>query len=389
MKLTAFKYNQNDQIFYSTIIKFEDLNKITKASVLTTDNPYGYQRSLNEKHYKAIASQIIKKSNELISPTSIIIGAYKNVFKEKVQITQISDSYDDLFDLNINEDYALFRTIDGQHRLKGLEMANISDGSLNNYKLNVIIMLIEDSQKYREVKVFNDINSKAKRIKLDLTILAKFNYDILEKNICDINLCNHITVNTIFKINEKKNSVWFNAIKVEVNEKNALGIIGFKSFYESLSKIVKEVLKSNKYEKFINNDNKLIKEDFLKKIDEISQDISSNYFNKFWTIIENKWPSCFKQQETEDSIHSTTEIYYSDDYYIQKVMGTKSINKIILECLTKNNCNLEKSITMFKEIIEASSLQNNHWKVKGIFSGLNSESGFKEITRYIKGEVTL
>lgn len=367
----ALKYFQENQEYFITVMPFSVVNNISYA-LIYGENDYGYQRALNQSHYKKICRSAMK-TDELISPTSIVLGVNKSEFINNIELER-----ENIFNLKINENDKIFRIIDGQHRLKGLEIAACNKEELYNYNLSVIIMVIDDKKRRTEVKVFNDINSKAKPLKMDLTILALYKYDILEK-VKDIDIKEHVAVKIAYVLNEgySTNSIWKNAIKLDVNNYNSIGIIGFKTFYESIHPIC-DMLINN--EKEIINKNSF--DEIFSYVDNKAKEIANGLLGPCWEVIYYKWNECFRKP-VEITNYEEIETFFDTDYYLQKTMGTKAINWLIYDYLKENNGNVENAIIQFKERIQKSMLSNNDWKVGGRFLGLSSESGFKKIKELI------
>jgi len=364
-KYNALKYLQGDQEYFITVMPFSVINNISYA-LIYGNNDYGYQRALNPTHFKKIYKSIIKL-NELISPTAIVLGVNRSEF------INIENKQDNIFRLNIDESNKIFRIIDGQHRLKGLELAAIDRGELLDYNLSVIIMVIEDDKRRTEVRVFNDINSKAKPLKMDLTILALYKYDILEK-VLEFDIKEHVAIKVAHILNEGKyeKPIWKNAIKLDVNNSNSIGSIGFKTFYESIQAICAKLVKE---EELINNDSL---DEIFEFVDYNAKKIANELLNPCWEIIYYKWEKCFKNA-IEISNYEDIETFFNKDYYLQKTMGAKALNGLIFDCL-KDHCeDISNAIMQFKKRIEKSMLINDDWKVGGKLAGLSSEAGFRKI----------
>lgn len=371
-KFNALRYFQNDQEYFITVLPFSIINKITTTLVYSEEEPYGYQRGLNPSHYKKIVRSI-NKSNELISPTSIVLGINRSEFKEEERECINENIYSLLID--IDQGKCPYRIIDGQHRLKGLELAAKENTDLLNYELSVIIMIIDDNNRRREVQVFNNINSKAKPLKMDLTILALYKYDLLEM-VKEFDVIEHIAIRVAHILNADAKSVWKNAIKLDVNNSNSFGIIGFKTFFESIKSICERLVKEN-----LDFEN-LSFEDKLLFVNQSAEMISKELLIPCWNIIFEKWSDCFEEFLAFSNFEEISTLY-NKKYYIQKTMGAKSINGLIGQFLIETNENISDTMGLFIKRIDSSDLTSESWKVGGIFSGLSSEAGFKKIRELI------
>lgn len=373
-KFNALRYFQGDQEYFITVLPFDILKKITTTLVYGVDEPYGYQRKLNPSHFKKISRSIINKSNELVSPTSIVLGINRSDFDCLLK-ENIDDNIYNLF-IHIPEEgeERPYRIIDGQHRLKGLELASEKDGDLLNYELSVILMIVEDGKRRREVKVFNNINSKAKPLKMDLTILALYKYDLLEM-VEEFDVKEHIAIKVAHILNESSDSVWKNAIKLDINNSNSIGIIGFKTFFESITPICEQLVQKEPGFETLDFEGKLL---YVNKQAEI---ISRDLLIPCWNMVYKKWDDCFETIIGYSNLEEVSTFYHKD-YYLQKTMGAKSINGIIGKLLIEEG-NLESTLQSFSRRIGSSNLTSKSWKVGGEFSGLSSEAGFRKIRELI------
>lgn len=244
--------------------------------------------------------------------------------------------------------------------------------------LNVIIMIIDDDNRSKEVQIFSDINAKAKNLKSDLTILAQYRYDLLERKF-SINYLEHIAVTAAHYINEDqaKKNVWRNGIKLDVNTPRALGIVGFKSFYETLKPIVEKITIDITDSKF----KELGYSEQLSFIDRMSKVLSFEIIIPAWEFVYNKWSKCFKSAYVYyNGMEYITN--FDNKYYIQKTMGTKAINGLLSEFITKNK-DISTGMSEFENRIKVSSLSYRDWTVGGTFAGLSSLSGVNKIASKI------
>ncbi|MFG3613181.1 DNA sulfur modification protein DndB [Rummeliibacillus stabekisii] len=397
MNKKAFKFTQSDQIFYSTIFKFDEIYDNSYVSVYSRENRLGYQRSLNERHLKKIVLSL-KKNDTPISPTSILLG----IDSENISSMNETDIFLNLTFYKDELGGKLFRIIDGQHRINSIakyikELDSSGDYEnierLRNYEFSVIIMPIDTKRRIREVETFQSINSKAKPLKTDLTKLALIRYQEMEKEKFE-NYSNHIAHRIIFSLNdntmyEEINSVeyggnainvWKNAIIIDLNNDDEVGIIGYSAFSKSIEPICK--FYSDQLIKMYSNYWEYYELDSILNI--ISNELTFELFIPAWNIIMEKWPECFGYT----SINIQTEMFYNEDYYLQKNMGLRPLHQIIFEIIKEVNekNDFPKILELFKEKIMNSSVRSEDWRKAGTFKGLSSESGFKLIKEVILGE---
>lgn len=376
MEFSIIKYKQNDHELISTVLPFEIIKESSKVLVYGQDEG-GYQREPDSNHFSKIA-KYINEDNSFIFPTSIILGVDKNsidkiTYKDETKISIDKNNVD------------IFRIIDGQHRIKGIEKALIDNPQLNNLMLNVTILITPENKRSMEMEIFNTINSKSKRIKVDLIRLASFEYRILENDIKYSDLNEHIAVQVAHYLNEdnSKNNKWFNAIKFGIHEEQKIGIIGVNAFIESIKKIINKYLENKEYKNLKG-----------KALIDFSKESALNikeFILDAWTIIYEKWPDSFTSSYDMEFDSEIKQFYYRSNYYIQKTLGTKAINYLLGNIVNESvNSNLDqKSLNTFSEFINSSHLLNKDWKLGETFSGYSSESAFNKISKMITGELEI
>lgn len=380
MRYKILKYNQNSQEYISTVIPFSVIDKMSKVLVYDIDED-GYQRTPNKLHYSKIKKYIIEKKEDYKFPTSIILGVDKNEIDNYLEADQCGDY------LNLNSDKIIFRIVDGQHRIYGLREASKLNPTVNDLLLNVIILITEENKKITELEVFNDINSTAKRISTDLSILAKFKFKIKDENLRIEDVPEFISINTAYKLKEfKENTVWSSGIKFDIHSEITLGIVGVTSFSESIQQIVTQLLEK----KFNFNDNKHLKgKELIDYCEEVSLKIAEEINELWYKIIFKKWKLCFEHKIIKDEFGEIKDTFYNESFYIQKTIGVKVLNVLyseILKGLESEDIDLAKS--KFDDLISNSKFTSNFWKKGGILSGLSSESGFSKARAMIREKGT-
>lgn len=378
MKFPAIKYNQSKYTLLSTVLPFNIVNQKSKTLIYGIDEG-GYQRIQDEKHYQNIKKYI--ETENFVFPNSIVLAIDED---QLVNIT--SEQTEDLVYLEFNDSKEfLFRVVDGQHRLLGIEKAIIGNGNLNSLKLQISIIITPKNKRSLEMEIFSNLNSKAKRLKTDLIELAKYDYRILEEKIGSKDLNSHIAINTAFNLNENfsKDNVWQNAIKIDIHSENKIGIIGVTAFSEAISGIVGSYININ-HEKIESlEDNGLIN---------FSRDASkeiSDFLISCWLIVKNKWPKVFLDPYKVLDIDSQYKsIIYDPNFYTQKTLGCKSINYLLTDVLKEQYGNKfnGSAIDSFNEIISNCKLNDYDWRLGKTLSGISSESGFRKVTKILKNE---
>lgn len=378
-KIYGIRYKQGCNWYVSLVLDMKYIIENSHVLVYGEDEVYGYQRAPKRSHYSKIAKQLLIDIDRSVSPNSIILGINESDFESKLRICESINGEDqDLLVLEVvEENTILFRIIDGQHRVKGFEEAikncgndNEKKKELEEYPVNVIIMLLDADHRLPEVYAFSDINSKAKPLKMDLTILSEYQYLVKEKP-DDLNTVNFLATTVIkILIEGEKCKYWKNGIIIDINGSSRLGCVGFKSFLESILPICKKAIakygEENLPDDFVGKSKVLL--DIANKI---SDDVAS-----CWNVVFDKWPVYEEKwvKESDDNILT----YYNNNYYLQRTMGTFAINKLICDSILKTG-----SISEFIDIINKCKLTINDWSSDGQFAGISSQSGVSKIKETI------
>lgn len=374
-KIFGIKYMQEGQWYISMVLPMKYIIDNSTVLVYGEDEEYGYQRAPRKLHYGKIAKQLLEKEKRSVSPNSVILGINEEDFEKKLHVCNQQDCGNQiLLELELLHDNNLkYRIIDGQHRVKGFEEAikkcendSFKCEQLEQFCVNVIIMLLEKEHRLPEVYAFSDINSKAKPLKMDLTILAEYQY-LLKEQPKDINVENFLATRVIMLLNGgEKCKYWTNGIIIDVNSSSRVGCVGFKSFLESILPICRRKLED------YGLDN--LSESFKEKCETIYCLADEIYCQlaECWNLVFEKWPVAREQWITEGDENILT--YYNKEFYLQRTMGAFAINRLIVESIKKNN-----SIEQFKEIIELCDLTEKDWSIDGQFAGISSLSGASKI----------
>lgn len=345
------KSQQSNIKILNGVVSSTILNKVSKALKYGEDQ-WGYQRDQKPDHINSILSYINSNKEDSLFPNSIILAMDENDYKDL-------DDDNDIIDLDLSK-YNL-RIVDGQHRLEAIKQSKYE------FKLNVVILIIPEKDRSKELDIFISINSKAKRIHTDLAELAKFKYILLNKNNSDDAKFDYVTMKIIVDLNESS-KYWKDAIKININEKPNNGIVGVSAFKKTLIDIVKFKLDK-------------IKEFDLYELDKQSSEIK-DFIENVWKICYLKWESCF--------IHNKEGLTFSNKHYLQRTIGISVIHGLIKEIYLKNkDQELDIILNEFHTLIQNSNVKSSNWELGNVMSGYSSESGFSKIRSFIKNEIKL
>jgi len=242
--------------------------------------------------------------------------------------------------------------------------------------INVVVIETEKSERYKELSIFTNINSKGKRIHVDLALLAKYNYEIYGGKI--ERLSEHIAVKTAYKLKENTDpkNVWRNGINFDIHEEKALGIVSVNGFVKSILPMCERYLKE------VNIELVDLSEETIFEVTEKASDFLSKLLLEAWTIISEKWGGCFTSAVENDYFYDIKEFYYNRKYYIQKTLGVKVLNTILYESIRQSKMS-EYNLGRFYRKIIASNVNISNWSTGDIFAGLSSESGFRLAKSYV------
>ncbi len=347
---------QSDITILTGVVNSKILNKVSKVLKYGETDPWGYQRELKPEHVKAILKYINSKGEDCLFPNSIILAINETDYHGSHDVGKVID-----FELTLLN----LRIVDGQHRLEAIKQSEYE------FNLNVVILVIPEDQRTKELDIFITINSKAKKIPTDLAELAKYRY-LLLNNMKDLDFtqsADYVSMKIAMELNQKS-SYWKNSIKVDINEKTNSGIVGVSAFKKSIYDIVKIELK---------NMDKLD----LEKLDEKSKEIIC-FIDNVWMLCIEKWKYCFNENETP---------IYLNNYYIQQTMGISVIHGLIKELYVNEarhlSINKDDILYRFEKILLESKVKSLDWKVGNVMSGYSSESGFFKIRSFVKNDIVL
>ncbi|MFA1643620.1 DGQHR domain-containing protein [Chryseomicrobium imtechense] len=378
MKIIMQKYQQNGQEFYSAVMPFQEIDRVSEVLVYA-ESEYGYQRMPDPKHYQSIKNSLLNNKDSL--PTSIILSVDKHEFNKYISPLSL-DGYQnpDLYEFDTTDiTNEIFRIVDGQHRIYGLREASEQDSAFLMFPLNVIIVITDEHERVKEVVIFRDINSKAKKLKTDLTLLAMYNYELInqQKLTNHTDLMKHLLIRTAHYLNENNKSVWKNAIQFDIHEQPVQGIIGVAAITNSLKPLIKKYIESKSFD--LSSDIYSHSNDVISLLNSHALTLS-DIIIEAWERVKQKWPKCFGDVEKQ----FLGEPRYNKAYYIQKTTGANAIHSILEENIDFSAQPNFEMLKDFYSVIGKSPLEHEDWAVGGKLSGLTSKSGFTKTKRIIE-----
>lgn len=160
LKIKGVKFKQHDTEFLVGILKAQDILKQSSTDEWSQSNPQGYQREIKSVRAKEFGRFM---SNKGVSPTAVLL----NIRDADVDsIKKVGES-----EYEIPDKVHLW-IVDGQHRLKGLEIIGENDPNLLDIEIPVIIMTSKgdtpEDARYKEAVQFLIINRTQKGVRSDL-----------------------------------------------------------------------------------------------------------------------------------------------------------------------------------------------------------------------------
>lgn len=377
--LKTFSFNQGSTTILTTVLSvgaLKDLYYIPEFGKYS----YGYQRTEQPRHVKQIRDYLLSQSEIPTLPTSVLLGVFRKDIEPYMRDHGDGTVSVDLDRIAYRHPDPVFRIIDGQHRVRGLEAAQKVRPEFADYPLAVNIMVVEDSHtgKASEIEAFVNINSKAKRIRTDLALLARYQLKLEGRSGQD-EFVEFICTSVAFLLNSRPQSVWYDAIVVDPNDPN--GLISVSAWNSSIRRLVKQCLtfgfgQRNQYSSA--------------ECSTVSKAVTV-VIDKAWKAVEKKWPGCFIPRDDQDE----DQPRYKDTFVIQKPIGVHAIHMALEQVMASNIDDLEDNdLTPLDEVVlpdfrvklKFSSTTEEDWRVGKSFSGLTSQKGFAIVRDKVFGK---
>lgn len=302
-------------------------------------NEFGYQRELEDKHWKKIVKYI--EDDSFFFPTAIICAC----------------------DIDYDENIRL-RIVDGQHRIKALREIKETNSEkyekIKNKELPIIVL--EKISHVKEIETFININKKGKKVDTSLaTVLNHFisDKDDLKRKKAKIE---YIAVEIATELSLEENGIWENQICFEGNAKRHNQLISINAFVRSTQYLLSTLETIGILKIDWGTENELI--DCKAKCIFIVKTI--------WKCVVQKWPELFSNNIGANTI-------------IQGPIGYSSVNKFIVFYLKENPINnidifLKELISLFSKInIDYKKWLQNESTTS--YSNFSSEAGYTIIAK--------
>lgn len=352
----AIQFVQNENIFFISKMKFDDLDTNSEIPFYDAKSSEGYQRPPVLSHVRNIAKFFIQEKVPIL-PSAIIAAINKGEYCFNNGKLELKNK---------------IRIVDGQHRIAGIrELKERSSDRFNsikdNYEFPIIIMVVDGKDSMEEIDAFINLNNKGKKVKTDLAEELKVKkHEMMIANKDNIVLSDELYKDISIKIVKKLNGEGFwkdMIIQADENGYRTSQPISILAFFRAIKPAVKSYIEGY----FLTSKKETINKN---ELSEVETQLQAN-IEEVWNAVLEKWKNCF------------TEGAYNPNYNICKGIGVTPIYRLYSEFSGKEN-----GMSQFKEILHNSHVSSEDWVVGGIFSGYASAKGFSMIEKYIKGELS-
>ncbi len=256
-EMKLFEINQPVGTFYIGKINARDLLKVFEIKRISDGE--GCQRDVNIRKVSRIEDFCIEDPRATF-PTPIIVS----ICSDNITL----DEGPSIFTLKYDESNVKFKVIDGQHRLLGIQKANV------DFELPIVIMF--DVTPEDEAYIFTAINKN--QTKVDKSVI----YSLFELNEerSPIKTCHDIAV----IMNESKDSPFYKRIKMLGKKKSASESLSQAAFIDNLLPFFSDGNKSTKKET-------IFEEYYAEEKDAVIVKILKNYFTAASTVFNDEWNS--------------------------------------------------------------------------------------------------
>lgn len=326
----------------------------------------GYQRPPVESHYKKIAGYLADAGSGQILPMAIIAAA-----------TQKDISYQE----NVLSIKGRLRIVDGQHRIKAIEYLRDTENSrykdkykelASHYEFPVILLISDEIDSALEIDTFININSKGKRVSINLAkeLREKKMQADLEKH--DVELTRdsyeNLATQAVKRLAHDTDSMWHDRIQMG----DELGLqkpVSIGTFARSLKKITMRVADR------VVAGKKVISEEEAEK----TADLTRGAVEELWKTVRKRWPECFEEPKR---------------YNLLRGFGVSVIHRLFDSCIREKQFSdpeemLEDAQKTFAKCLDKTDVEAEEWIIGGTFTGFSSEQGYGIIVNILKGERAL
>lgn len=292
LKLNVFKIRQSERNLYLASIRAKDFTDETMFKIdfwepeklkKCDQKNQGYQRKPSLSRIKEIATFLETKNPSF--PTSILLSTRKPV---EATNYSVGSGYTMIVDPPLY-------IVDGQHRIAGIRhsIKEKNNKDIQNFQLPVIIM--ETKDKIDEVRQFDTLNTKQKRVSTDLAQRLLQGMILERPESFDKIPWQIKALKTLDLLNQQEDSPWYDRIRLPNEDKTAAHIVSQNSMITSLKPLFDDGLFSSRT---------------------ISVDFSYEILKNYWLALKDIFEDAFLAPK---------------DYVIRKTPGVFALHSLLHE----------------------------------------------------------
>ena len=362
----AISVEQGCYTMYIFKLSTEDLLSNYIISNYDSVRETGYQRPPVESHYKKIARYLAAAGSGQILPMSIIAAATREDISYQGNELTIEGR---------------LRIVDGQHRIKAIEY--LRDGKnpkyndkykelANDYEFPVILLTADETDSALEMDTFININSKGKRVSINLAkelCEKKMQADLTKHEIgLNSDTYENLATQVVKRLAHDKASLWYERIQMgdELGFQKPVSVGTFARSLRRLTSWIADMVVEGA---------RVISEEEAGK----TADLTKRAVERLWRTVQGRWPECFEEPK---------------QYNLLKGLGVSVIHRLFESCIGEIRSSdpgkvREDAQEAFERYLDRTDVEAEEWMVGGIFTGFSSEQGYGIIMNILRGEKKL
>ena len=335
MRITqrGFGSNGEEVSLLVTAMPLCRLKEYTEVDKWSPDNAEGYQRPPIERRLRDVAKYV--QAEQGILPTSVLLATrpddeHRILFESGSQV----GDFGEWGTLTI-PDGAVLYVVDGQHRMSGVNFAYEKSGDPEFEKYPFPVTIMENVDRYREMKHFSIINTRQRKMPTDIVDRhlviqqEREGLDMLAAGNRGLKEYRQATATRIVDELYEADSPWFHQIAIPGVPGRDQGLVRQHAMVASLN----PVMKDNWVQSVRPQEENLVK-------------LLCNY----WNALRDTWPDAFDSPK---------------DYRIQATVGLYSLHMVlpvvIQRCLTDGDLSRKKIATL----MEGTEIGASFWHKQG------------------------
>lgn len=359
----AINVEQGNYTMYIFKLSTEELLSNYTISSYDSARETGYQRPPVESHYKKIARYLADNDSEQILPMSIIAAVTEKDISYQENIITIKNK---------------LRIVDGQHRIKAIEYLRDAknfkykrkyEELAAHYELPIILLVAKEIDSALEIDTFININSKGKRVSINLAKELrekKMQAELVKHKVELTKDCyENLATQTVKLLAHDTGSMWYDRIQMG-DESGLQKPVSIGTFARSLKKITTRVAD------MVASEKDCISEEEARK----TAGLIKNAVEQLWRTVQRRWPECFDEPK---------------QYNLLRGFGVSIIHRLFESCIRESQFSdswemLQDAQKIFWQYLNETDIEAEEWMIGGTFTGFSSEQGYGIIVDILRGE---